>query len=47
MCHKNPTSPLRHAANAGATSEELMDIAIDIAWDGPGVKAKPNEECPI
>lgn len=35
-CHKNPMSALLDAERAGASADELADMAVDLAFDNPG-----------
>ena len=39
-CEHNPLAPALHASRAGASSEEVLDIAIEIALDGKGKPLK-------
>lgn len=42
-CIHNPMHPYHRAARAGADPDTLVDILIDIAWDGDGGRPMPEE----
>lgn len=44
FCEQNPMSDLLIAARYGATDEQLLDIAAEIAFTRPG---KTSIECPF
>lgn len=35
-CEANPAAAYYRADRAGASEEDLMDLAIDLLWDSPG-----------
>lgn len=44
FCKHNPWYPLHQAQREGESSDALLDIFVDIAWDTPG---KPSMVCPF
>lgn len=35
-CEANPTATYHRAARAGASDEDLIEVALDLAWHSPG-----------
>lgn len=43
-CHQHEQAGSRLASREGSSDEEMMDIAVEIAWSDPGRKSK---SCPF
>ena len=45
FCYQNRMAPARHAARAGATDEEVLDVALECVLFGP--RRPYKGPCPI